>query len=791
MIISLSEASQHDGGGKAVNLARLIRAGYRVPEGFVLTTRAYHEVAKDLDVSSLFAHHGAAGVREALVGTELPADIVSALDAHLAPLGESVAVAVRSSATAEDLPDASFAGQQDTVLGVCGTADVARAVRHCWASLWSDRAVAYRERQGIDHSLVAIAVIVQRLIDAHSAGVAFTADPSTGERLTLISASWGLGESVVSGIVSADEYRVREGTISRRIGAKEVRCDRVGREVVTTPLPDQSTTPCLSEDQVREIVAVADRVHDEFGQPMDLEWAYDAEGLWLLQARPITTIGRDHSGTVAPQSRRGRRVSRLAQSLHNDSVEHYPSPFPLDLAAITRIDAQLQAGMENIGVRSTPLSELISMAPDGVVTLDYPRVRFTWKLVRLLRYRAPDPREWPAVEHEFRRRASALTVPGPDAPVAEILAALEEVMALADDIIRTRFIDYIGPAMLRAARLKLVLALAGRRDLTPYDLLANLDYVSARIDREIHRLAALSPHSPDTEGEIEAFVRTWGARTSQTYLPFSQRSWREDPRPLYLTLSALRGRAGAHSPRAFAETLESLHARVPRCARTRVDRLVDEWRAGHCAREASLYLVEETYVLARAVRDVLAERMCKTGHLADAEDIRFLTLDEVSEAGAGNLSPAHTREMIELRRRNRPRAQSHWWQLRCDAAEDDRTLTGVAGSPGVATGPARIITSPTEFHRLRPGDVLVCHYTDPTWTPLFSVASAVVADTGAQLSHAAIVAREYAIPAVMGTRTATERIRDGQLVTVNGTNGSVIPHPSDDTPLSRRVRQEE
>jgi rifampicin phosphotransferase len=296
-------------GGKAANLGELVRAGLPVPPGVCVTTEAYRmvaaesdlgEVQKDLDavrahdVSALTALAGRA--RAALLAAPVPAAVADAIAAAYAGIGADQPVAVRSSATAEDLPSASFAGQQDTYLNVVGTASVIDAVVRCWASLWTDRAVVYRATNGIDHRTVCLAVVIQRMIDAQVAGVLFTADPVTGRRRqAVIDASPGLGEAVVSGAVNPDHFVVDTATgsiLERRLGDKRVVVrPRPGGGVDHVTAEHAAADTCITDDQARALTALGNRVEALYGSPQDTEWAIDAAGrLWLTQARPITTL---------------------------------------------------------------------------------------------------------------------------------------------------------------------------------------------------------------------------------------------------------------------------------------------------------------------------------------------------------------------------------------------------------------------------------------------------------------------------------------------------------------------
>ena len=291
-------------GGKAANLGKMIRAGFPVPPGFCVTTAAYAQVAgpASIDFDALRAagtsesERLAGMAREALLGAAMPQLIAAAVGAAYQRLGEATPVAVRSSATAEDLPNASFAGQQDTYLNVIGTGAVLDAVQRCWASLWTRRAVVYRATNGIDHQAVRLAVVVQRMVDAEVAGVLFTANPITGKRRqAVIEASPGLGEAVVSGTVNPDQFVVDTASgqiLERRIGDKrfEVR-STAGGGTRHVHKEAGAELACIDDAQVRALAALGDRVEAHFGAPQDTEWAIDSSGaLWLTQARPITTL---------------------------------------------------------------------------------------------------------------------------------------------------------------------------------------------------------------------------------------------------------------------------------------------------------------------------------------------------------------------------------------------------------------------------------------------------------------------------------------------------------------------
>ncbi len=290
-------------GGKALNLGILSAAGFPVPTGFVVTTRAYELAAGDRVAALLVglsttADPAAAAerVRAAVLAMPVPEEVREEVLAAYRLLGDDVAVAVRSSATAEDLAFASFAGQQDTYLNIVGADALVDSVRRCWASLWTDRAVDYRARNGVDHGSVRLAVVVQQMVQAATAGVLFTADPVTGTRHhSVLDASPGLGEAVVSGAVNPDRFVVDSTTgeiLSRRIGDKRMLIRaRTGGGVERVERPDGEGTPALSDSQIKALTDLGRRVQDHFGSPQDIEWALDESGtVWLTQARPITTL---------------------------------------------------------------------------------------------------------------------------------------------------------------------------------------------------------------------------------------------------------------------------------------------------------------------------------------------------------------------------------------------------------------------------------------------------------------------------------------------------------------------
>lgn len=817
MIVDLRDVGRDDGprvGGKGASLGEMMRAGIALPAGFVVEAEAYRravtaagigpEVAAALALPGVAEGEGAACdlASEAIRGLfarVLLGGVEAGLRARVADLG---AVAVRSSATAEDLPDASFAGQQDTFLCVRGADAVCEAVRRCWESLWTARAISYRARQGYDHAEVALAVVVQRMVEPEVAGVLFTRDPVGGRAdEMLLTASWGLGESVVSGMVTPDTWRLgRAGSLvrERRIGTKERRIvARPEGGTLTEPVPDALRgRPCLEEPALRALVTLGERVEAWYGAPQDIEFACAGGELVLLQARPITTV-------VAPP----RALSRAQRRTLDDILEHYPSPpMPLDEDPVVDGYEGLQAMMRAGGLDLPHAREVLRMDGDGVFRVHPPALRPTLGILTLPAVLATawkaDPDGWRGVLAPRRAEVLARDPRGLDdiALAAQLRGALD----LASLAARLRFRDVILPMALWGAWLALLSRLA-RRPVDPFDWLGGLSYKTVEVEHALQDVAdavlaepqahevyltrppgrvrgalAQTPGGTQVLTRVDELLALHGARTARMYVPFSTRSWREDEAPLHAAVAAMvrAGDRGAAARRAASAasrlgTMRDLvRTRLPVFLRGTFDRTLDAYRRSHVAREATLYGIEEAFAAARAAVDEAGGRLTSRGVLGSAGHIAYARVEEVIAALSGE--PGDLRRVVGRRRARRELAVATWRAQRPPPARHgSATLTGTPGSPGVAEGPVRVLLGVADFARLQAGDVIVCPYTDPTWTPLFGLAAAVVADTGGPLSHAAIVAREYGIPAVLGTENGTSTLRDGQRVVVNGRTGEV------------------
>jgi pyruvate,water dikinase len=824
----LTAADLSEAGGKGANLGELRRAGFPVPDGFVITTAAYALAAEAAGVTG----ETPATARVRLAASPVPAGIADAVREAYRAL-EAKAVAVRSSATAEDLPDASFAGQQDTILEVTGDDAVLDAVRKCWASLWNDRAVAYRQTHDVPARGLRLAVVVQRMVDAQSAGVLFTADPITGRRhRAAIEAVRGLGEQLVSGAVNPDHFVVD----TRSAAVLERRGD------------------ILSDAQLRDLAALGARIEEHFGSPQDIEWAIDKAGkLWIVQSRDITTLYPIPA--TAPQNEDDLRVyfsANVAQGVFD--------PFtPMGLQTLRLLSSGLAAAIGS-PVRD-PAAGASLYAESGMrVFIDLTPVlrdpfgrELPGRVTSVMEFRSKaifeklleDPRLRPRGSRSgsrFRTIGAALHTGAPqnalramlrpNATRTRLLAELDRAIAgvgipetsperldaYEDLILRfppkffPRLVGMVIPGVAsyalagrvlgdraRPGELQTVLRGLPHNPTTEMDL-ALWDIARAARDDPASR-EALSARSPaelsaqyragtlpaPLQREMTGFLERYGHRAIAE-IDLGLKRWSEDPAHLlgaianYLRLGDeaiapdVQFARGAREAEAMVNTLASrLHG--PRRFILRF--LLGRARLLSGLREQPKFQIMRVFALGHALIAPVGTELADRGLLDTADDVFFLTLPELRRAIAGE----DLRKTVVERRAVYRREQSRRHIPRVllsdgtDAetelpAATDGGIRGTPASPGIARGIARVILSPIGA-RLEPGEVLVAPSTDPGWTPLFLTAGALVMEMGGMMSHGAVVAREYGIPAVVGVPDATGRIATGERVMVDGSAGTV------------------
>lgn len=770
-------------GGKGANLARLAVAGFPVPDGFVITTEAYRRHVAGLALDGGEPAELRRRIESAPLDPTLAAQIRQAYDR----LGDGP-VAVRSSATAEDLPGAAFAGQQDTYLDVTAD-DLLSAVTRCWASLWTDRAVAYRRRLRIEPSEVSIAVVVQSMVPAEVAGVMFTADPVTGRRdRIMIDATAGLGEALVSGEVTPDHYLL----------------DEEGRQVEFRAGASSSGTPLIGPAELRRLAELGAAVRDHFGDPQDIEWALADDEVRLLQARPMTAL---------PSPTKISRQLRYGSSVASDYLVQ--RPYPLD---VTTWLPHGPAGMMMQMISRIGLTiDLATLLPerDGVVTqlnpiAPRPNPRLLVAIPAML-FRAHrfDPARWrsdPRVG-QYHRRLAYLSGDPTGLSWRDLIRRPRDLFRVAElaGSLREDFLPGFAVALLR---LRLRLALIRETRLLG-DLIGGAANETSIMSRRLAEIAATVRSRPETArlfadlptdqllvrlredpelAEVatafDRLLADYGHRETASPVLVSPPTWIDQPEAPLGTIKAMvvggeppapAGRAAAAEEVVFAKRSLADPGR-----RAAMRRAIDAAQAGMSFREDSHDLLTRPAPVLRRCLIELGRRLQEAGVLADPFDVFQLRLEELEAINdPERLEPAERDRLTRLvRRRAITReelaAVPMLNRIPADPAEvGDAIVIGTPAGAGVATGPARVIISPAEFGTLQPGEVLVCPYTNPAWTPLFQSAVAVVADTGGVGSHAAIVAREYGLPAVMGTGDGTVRLRTGDRIRVDGTTGRI------------------
>jgi rifampicin phosphotransferase len=805
IVVPLSDLTRNDlaaAGGKGANLGELVRAGFPVPDGFVVTTDAYAMVVQPLDlhIPERIAGCEAAAVRTDIEKAPVPADLRTEITNAYSALG-SGPVAVRSSATAEDLPGAAFAGQQDTYLNVVGEPALIDAVRRCWASLWTERAIAYRNRIKIDPADVGIAVVVQRMINAEVAGVMFTADPVSGDRETIVvDASIGLGEAVVSGLVTPDHYVLDGRGLIRdyRPGGRELIVSSVPGGGVDHHAGQPDHTERLPDTVLTDLARLGAEVAKCFGRPQDIEWAYADGQLWLLQARPMTALPPPPVKLNAAQRRLGSVL-----------LDYIPvRPYPIDMTTwVPYGPAGLMAGVTGrFGFRDA-FEGFLPEDEYGVVDRFVPvaprptagALLAPWRIATLAHRH--DPRHWRDDPRfvDFLDRVHSLSAEDfPTMPWPRLKTMPKQALDLIKPIGDLR-IDYLPRTGLAIARLFLALRLL-RRSLLFADLIVSptrttdanraLEALAARARRDPRLLDAVNELDPQAltafgefNHEFNAYLAEYGHRETVTPVlvtPPTQGEAPETVLALIKVLAAEPQRPPEDRERAMSELLKHPLLRGPR-QRAPMERWVQAARAGITFREDShFYFLMPLPILRKSLLE-MGRRLRDVGVLDMPEAVFHLRLDELQAVNdPANLTESEKGQLrLAVRTRSARREELSGVRLIDPAAVfprrdvGDALITGTPASSGSATGPVKVIREPAEFGRLAAGDVLVCPYTNPAWTTLFQRAAAVVADSGGPASHAAIVAREYGIPAVMGTGTGTSTLTDGQLVTVDGTSGRV------------------
>jgi rifampicin phosphotransferase len=790
-------------GGKGLSLAMTAAEGLPVPPGFCVTTAAFRRLA----------------------GQQIDSTLLDALSIAYRELGGGV-VAVRSSATAEDGVVTSFAGQQETILGVEGENALRDAIERCWRSLHTDRAKSYRQRQQVDERGLAMAVVVQRLVDADVAGVLFTRDPldSTG-KLMRIEAAWGLGEAVVSGKVTPDRYQVERKTgrvHDRQAGRKHVRITRHGEEPVAA---DQQHALCLSDQQLVELAELGRRVEAFYGDPRDIEWAIADGRVWLLQARPITTTSASDRERVRIETielaRQLAKPDRTVWSRTN-LVEILPEPTPMTWAIVSGRLLSASGGTgamyRDFGFKPDPaLSNLsaydliagrpyLNLAREPGLESAKPLAGYPLAKYKDSPHLALDPkrdsprglRKWlglfgmvrvaakvASASKSFAEQFRSEVIPTFAADVEH--ANKTDLTKLSPIELVALFETWVDRTFVQFARHSLKSTLLAQFS---WQVLEQQIGKAMGVDQARAVVSSLSQGAkPDRESDLGEAVRELasGTRTRDEFLhgfghrgpnemELSSPRWSEDSSSLLRLTSTTPAHPLPQTSDIFARVAEEAkwNSMLAKSMANHVERL----RTYLGLRETGKHHLMRGYAIIRRILLELDRRFALDG------GIFFLTPDELPALASGeNLKPTiderRKRRAIELTLEVPPvlfdddldaigRPQL--------APEGAQEFTGVALSSGVVEGPALVLTEPSSSSD-ESGYILVCPSTDPAWVPLFVNARGLVMESGGTLSHGAIVAREFGLPAVAGLPDIQHRIKTGQKLRVDGSRGivSILP----------------
>ena len=863
-------------GGKGWNLGRLDRYGFPVPAGRVLIAAAYEEFIEHnrlrpslMEASravtlencgGLDSEARLAALRKGIEQGGFPAKLLSALGTGLEEASFSdVPLAVRSSATGEDSAKASFAGIHDSFLNVTGIENVLDAIKGCYASLWTPRAVAYRRKMGISDLDVAPAVVIMAMAEAKAAGVAFSCDPSSGrEDRIVISANLGLGESVVTGAIEPDEYvmelRVRSSwpvLVEKRVGKKErMSVTAPGGGTALTESPGNSDRPALEERDIVRLSLLVFRIYEALGEGerhQDVEWVFDGEQFQIVQARPVTAIPRytlpelrDQPdiwsngnfrdaipSVLSPLYARMAGLSINAILREPQSTAGYD--FPPGLMLVRRFQGRLYQNLtllqwswyDGFGVLPWQVNEGCGghqpeiAVPDTRPFRGMKGVRRIWRNLKLLRAMGRAKKGAATWFREIEATAASLLPKDARAmSTGEILAAFETVGAFGEDFGKPYMLLGSSGVMPRMQIISILekhfpgrgvslanAILAGGGSITSaehgYRLVtlaeiarndpAARTFLTAESFQPLSWKSALPDSSP-FKTAFREFLREFGHRGVYE-LEIMNPRWREDPGyPLQVVRDTIdtadSGEIRARQGRLAEKAWEEINRKVPRLRRLFLKRFVREALRGAELREMSKSVVVKVSEPMRLLFLEIGRRLAEQGILADGNDVFFCRYAELFAVLEGEWNGRGLSFLVAERK-----VQHLEWERLSppDLVIDDApqyaaacadcaggVLSGVGVAAGSAAGPAGIVRHPGEGGKLGHGNVLVAPSTDPGWTPLFLRASGIVMETGGYISHGAIVAREYGIPAVVNIPGVLQVLRDGQQIVVDGDAGKVF-----------------
>ncbi|MGH1041126.1 phosphoenolpyruvate synthase [Bacillus wiedmannii] len=846
-------------GGKGLNLGELSSVqGIQVPEGFCVTTVGYEKAIEQNDELQTLLQQltklkredrtqiGGISkkIREVIMAVEIPSEVVEAVAHYLSRFGNEHAYAVRSSATAEDLPYASFAGQQDTYLNIIGKEAILQHVRKCWASLFTERAVMYRMQNDFEHNQVSICVVVQKMVFPEASGILFTADPVTSNRKVVsIDASFGLGEALVSGLVSADNYKVKEGKITgKMIATKKLAIYALKEGGTETKQidPAQQKLQTLSEQQILQLAQIGRQIESYFGCPQDIEWCVVDDTFYIVQSRPITTLypipevndGENHVYvSVGHQQMMTDPLKPLGMSLFQltsfgqrfqaggrlfvDVAQRLASPTsrelllnmignsePLIKDALTTVverddfitllrddEKEKSVGKSGPPASSQPqvennpaiVTDLIEMNQASIEELK--RNMQTKSGVDVLDFILEDIQQLKKIL--FHPQSMAVIMAGMDAStwINEKMGQWLGEKNAADTLsqsVQNNITSEMGLALMDVADV-----------IRPYpEVIAYLQHVEN--DNFLDELVQCKGGEKARDA-IRTFLNKYGMRCSGE-IDITKTRWSEKPTTIIpMILNNIRDFEAGASKRKFEKGLqEALNKEEELLERLQhlpdgtqkveeTKRMIRNIRNCIGYREYPKYGMINRYFIYKQALLKEAEQLVQSGVIHEIDDIYYLTFEELHEVVRTNkldyeLIHKQKNEYKLYEKLTPPRVMTSDGEIITGKYKRENlpadAIVGLPVSSGVVEGRARIILNMEEAN-LEEGDILITAFTDPGWTPLFVSIKGLVTEVGGLMTHGAVIAREYGLPAVVGVENATKRIKDGQRIRVHGTEGYI------------------
>jgi len=849
-------------GGKGLNLGKLSQIeGIQVPEGFCITTVGYHQALEQnqtyhalLDQLTMLKVEDrdqigeiSRKIRQIIVEAEIPSDVVKAVSHYLTQLGDEHAYAVRSSATAEDLPHASFAGQQDTYLNIIGIEAILQHISKCWASLFTDRAVIYRMQNGFDHSQVYLSVIVQRMVFPQASGILFTADPiTTNRKLLSIDASFGLGEALVSGLVSADGYKVKqEKIVDKRIATKKLAIYGLkegGTETRQIEI-DQQETQTLTEQQILQLARIGRQIEAYFGCPQDIEWCLTEDTFYIVQSRPITTLfpipeANDQENHVY--------VSVGHQQMMTDPMKPLglafyllTTPAPMRTAG-GRLFVDVTPSLASSGSREMIIEALGKSDPlikDALITIvereDF--IKFSAdneKASTPSKSNTSLPPSDSQVQLENDPTIVSDLIKSNQASIDELQQIiqtksgaelfdfiLEDMQQLKKILFNPQSMRVIMAAMDASAWInekinewlgeknaadtlsqsvqgnitsEMGLALLNLADvIRPYPEV--IDYLQQVKDENFLNELVSFEGGQETQDAFYDYLSKYGMRCTGE-IDLTRTRWSEKPTTLVpMILSNIKNFKPNAGHRKFEQgRQEALKKEQELLARLKqlpdgeqkaneTKRMIDLIRNFSGFREYPKYGMVNRYFVYKQALLKEAEQLIQSGVIPEKEDIYYLTFGELCEVVSTNkldyqIISKRKEEYKLFQKLTPPRVITSEGEIIAGKYKRENlpteAIVGLAVSAGVIEGRARVILN-MEDADLENGDILVTLFTDPSWTPLFVSVKGLVTEVGGLMTHGAVIAREYGLPAVVGVENATKLIKDGQRIRVHGTEGYI------------------